>query len=140
MNQSRALHPFRECDHVLRSHHIRPQSALESGVESNVSCRINDNVNVVSQALRLFVGESKIVLGDIAADYPYLVTNKIVERSAITFSQWIERRRRNHIVPEACFRFFLRACAHRDIDFPNVRKAMEQHAQRHFAEKTGTAD
>ena len=107
VNQRRSFHSLREGDHILCSDDVRAQSTLEGGIESNVSGRVDNDVNVVSEALGRFFCKSKVAFSDIAADHCYFVANEIVESGAVTLAQRIERRRGNHVVPEACLRFFL---------------------------------
>ncbi len=90
--------------------------------------------------LRFFFGVTEVVFADVAAEHDHLVANESFERAAVAFAQRIEGRRGDHAVPEARFRFFLRARAHRHVDAPDIRKAMQQHAERDFAEKAGAAD
>src|SRR5437867_4111024 len=140
MNQTRALHAFGERDDVLRADDIRAQPAFQSRIEGHVAGRINDYVDVAGDALRFFVAETEVVFSYVTPHDLYLVTDETVERAAVSLAQRIERGLGKHIVPEARFRFFLRACAHGHIDAANIRKAIKQHAQCDLAEKTGAAD
>ena len=140
MNQARALHAFGERDDILGADHIRAQPAFQGRIEGHVAGRINDYVDVVGDALRFFIAEAEIVFSNVTAHDFYLVADETVERAAVSLAQRIERRLGKHIVPEARFRFFLRACSHGHIDAADIRKAIKQHAQCDLAEKTGAAD
>ncbi len=128
MNQTGSLHAFGERDHVLRADHIRAQRALQRWIESYVARRVDDDVDVVSDPLRLFVIETEIVVRDVAADDRDFVANESVERAAISLAQRIERGRRDHVIPKARLGFFLRTRADGNVHSPDVRKAMQQHA------------
>src|SRR5437588_12130290 len=137
MNQTRTLHAFGEPDDVLRADHIRTQPAFQGRIEGHVAGRINDYVDVAGDALRLFVAEAEIVFSNVTTHDFYLIADETVERAAVSLTQRIERRLGKYIVPEARFRFFLRAGAHGHIDAANIRKAIKQHTQRNLAEKNG---
>src|SRR5215831_20936708 len=140
MDQAGPLHPFRESDHVLSSDHIGAQGAFQSRIESNIAGRIDNDVEVLGYAIRLLFSKAEIIIGNIAADDGHLVANEILERCSVSFAHGIERLGRDHVVPESRFRLFLRARPHGHIHAANIRKAMQQHAERHFPEKAGAAD
>ena len=87
-----------------------------------------------------FFGVTEVRFADVAAEHDHLVANESFERAAVTFAQRIEWRRGDDAVPKARLRFFLRARAHRDVDSADIGKAMQQHAERNFAEKAGASD
>src|SRR6266480_954273 len=140
MNQTRTLHAFGERDDVLRANDIRAQPAFQGRIEGHVAGRINDYVDVSGDALGLLVAEAEIAFSNVTTHDFYLVADETVERAGVSLTQRIEWRLGKHIVPEARFRFFLRAGAHGHIDAANIRKAIKQHTQRHFAEKAGAAN
>ena len=114
---------------------VSAQAAFECGIEGYVAGGVDDDVDIVSDRLCFFFGIAKICFGNVtASDYDFVV-DETLEGAAVTFAQWIERRRGDDVVPEATLRLLLRTRTHGEIDLADVRKAMEQHAQRHFAEK-----
>src|SRR5262249_51886073 len=98
------------------------------------------DVDVARDPLSLFLTKAEIVFRDVTADDRNFVSNKIVERGAVTFSHWIKWLRADHVLPKAGFRLFLRAGADGHIDAADVRKAVHQHGQRRLAQKAGTTD
>src|SRR4029434_5358649 len=103
MNQRRALHSLRKGNHVLRAHYIRAQRALESWVEGDVAGAVKNDVDVVGNSLGLLLGVAKICLADIAAQHDHFVSNESIQRAAVTLTERIEWRRRNHAVPKSRF-------------------------------------
>ena len=140
MHQRRPLHSLGEGDHVLRADYVRAQRRLQSGIESDVACRVDDDVDVFGDSLSLFFAEPEIGFGDVAADNRDFVADEIFKGSAVAFTHRIERLSRNDVLPKPRLRFFLRTGAHRHIDAADIRKAMQQQAERHFADKAGAAD
>ncbi len=140
MDHGRTFHPARKRDHVLRADDVRAQTAFESWIEGDVAGGVDDDVDVVGDGLGFFFAVTEVGLGDVAAPNDHFVVNKTFQRAAITLAQRVERRRRDDVVPEPCFRLFLRACAHREVDLSDVRKAMQQHAECYFAEEAGASD
>ena len=140
MDQRRAFHPARKSDDVLRADDVRAQAALECGIESYVAGGVDDDVDIVGDGLCFFFAVAEVCLGDVAASDDDFVVDETFERAAVTFAQRIEWRRGNDVVPETILRLFLRTRAHGEIDLADVRKAMQQHAQRYFAEKARASD
>src|SRR5512132_4459364 len=99
MNQSRALHPLGKCDNILRAHHVCPQRAFESGIESDVAGAVEDDIDVVGDSLRLLLAVAKIGLSDVAAKHLDLVANEPIQRASITLAKGVEMRRGNHTFP-----------------------------------------
>ncbi len=139
VNQTGPLHAFGERDHVLRADNIRAQGALQGWIESYVTGRVDDDVDVAGDLPGLFIAEAKIVVRDVAADDLDFAANESVERAAISLAERIERRRRDHVIPKARLGFFLRTRADGNVHAPDVRKAMQQHAQRDLAKKARAA-
>ncbi len=135
MDQRRSLHPFCEGDHVLRPDDVCAQAAFECGVKRYVAGGIDDDVDVVGNRLRFFLAVTEVGFGDVAAANDDLIVDETLERAAVALAQRIERRRGDDVVPESCFGLFLRPRAHREIDLSDVRKAMQQHAERHLTEE-----
>ncbi len=140
MDEGRALHAPRESDHVLRADDVRAQAAFECGIESYVAGGVDNDVDIVGDCLRFFFAVSEVCLGDVAAAHNDFVADETFERAAVSFAQWIERRRRDDIVPETNLRLVLRTRTHGEIDLADVRKTMQQHAQRYLAEKPCAPD
>src|SRR5215213_8757494 len=140
MDQRGTFHPARKSDDVLRADYVGAQAALERGIESYVAGGVDDDVDVAGNGLCFFLGVAEVWVGDVAAADYHLVVNKTFERTAITFPQGIEGRGSDDVVPEAGFRLLLGTSTHCEIDLADVRKAMEQHAQRHLAEKACASD
>src|SRR6185436_7663890 len=130
MDQRRTFHAARKRDDVLRPDDVRAQAAFECGIESDVAGGVDDDVDIVGNCLRFFFAVTEVRLGDVAASNDDLIVYEAFERTAVTFAQWIEWRRGNDVVPETIFRLFLRTRAHGEIDLPDVRKAIQQHAER----------
>src|SRR5581483_3232385 len=140
VHQARPLHPFRESDHVLRADHVRAQGAFERRIESHVAGGVDDYVDVLGDAFCLFFGETEIGFGDIAANDGNFVAYEILEGGAIALAHRIEWRRADYIVPKARLGFFLRTRAHRHVHAADIRKTMQEHAERDFADKAGAAN
>src|SRR6266566_9677330 len=140
MNQGGASHALCECDHILRAHHIGAQGTFERGIKSNVTGAVEDHVDIIGDCLCLLIAVTKICLGDVATQYDYLIANESIQCAAVTFAQGIERRRGNDAVPKTHLRLFLGSCPNRDVDTSNIRKAMQQHAERDFPQEAGASD
>src|ERR1041385_5165070 len=104
MDQGGTFHPARKGDDVLCSDHVRAQTAFECGVESYVAGGVDDDVDVFGDSLCFFFGVAEVCLGDVAAFNNYLVVDETFERAAVTFTQWVERRRSDDVVPEPILR------------------------------------
>src|SRR6185436_17845669 len=98
------------------------RSPLSSVIESYVAGGVDDDVDVAGDRLCFFFGIAKVCLGNVAAPNDYLIVDEPFERAAVTFAQWIERRRSDDIVPKSILRLFLRTRAHGEIDLAYVRK------------------
>src|SRR5262249_20073105 len=140
VDQRRTFHPSRESDNVLCTDDIRAQSALERRIESHVTSRIDNDVNIIGDCLCFFLAVAEVRLGDVTASDDHLVINETLERATITLAQRIERRRRNDVVPETILRLLLRTRAHGKINLPNTREPVKQHTQRNLAEKPRAPD
>src|SRR5678816_2235059 len=138
MDQGRPFHSPRKSDNVLGAYDVCPESTFQCGIERNVSGRVDNYIHIVSDSLRLFFGISEVCFPDVAASNYHLVANEPLECATVPFSQWIKRWRSDDVVPEPCFRFLLRPSANGDVNLANVGKAIQQHAQRYFAEKART--
>src|SRR5437764_14727313 len=140
MDQRRSLHPLGEGYNILGADDVGAQTTLERRIKSHVAGGIYDDVEVTRDALRFPFGKAEILFGDIAVHHYHLIANESVEGVTVALSQRIERRRGDDVIPKASFGLFRRSGPHGDVNAPDVRKAMQQHAQRHLAEKPGAAD
>src|ERR1041384_3239320 len=121
MDQRRAFHATRESDDVLRADDVRAQSAFERRIESYIAGGVDNDVNIVRDRLCFFLAVSEVCLGDVAAFDDDLVVYKTFERAAVTFAQWIERRRSDDVVPETILRLLLRTRPHGEIELAHCR-------------------
>src|SRR5688572_13484386 len=140
MHEARPLHAPGKRDDVLRADYVRAQSTFQSWIERDVAGRVENDIDILGDAFSFLFRKPQVVFSDVAADDRDLVANETVERRAVTLAQRIERRRADNVVPETCFGFLLRASAHRHVNLADIRKAMQQHAKRHFAQKARAAD
>src|SRR5438445_3060389 len=140
VNQGRPLHALRKGDHVLCANNVGAQGALERRIERHIAGRVNDYVEVVGEFLRVLLGVAEIQFADISANHADFIANKSCKGVSVSLAEWGEGRGGYHVVPEARLRFLGRARAHGDVHAAEVRKAMQQHAQRDFAEKACAAD
>ena len=117
------------------------RSALSSvGLKVTLPAVLITTSRSSAMLLRFFFAVAQIRFGDVAAETTTLSRMKPSSALPYLLAQRIEWRRRNDVVPETGFGFFLRTSANRDVDAPDVGKAMQQHAQRDLAEKAGAAD
>src|SRR5262249_2381863 len=105
--QCRALHPSGEGNHILCADYIGPKCALECGIESYVAGAVDDYIDVVSHALRLFFCVSKILISDITTEHKDFLSNEAVQRISVPFTKWIEWRSGQDAVPETGLRLLL---------------------------------
>src|SRR5262249_33413939 len=140
MDQRGSFHPLCKRDDVLGAYYVRAQCALERRIEGDVSGAVDYNIEVVSNALRIFFGIAEVCIADITTEDLNFLANKSFKSAAISLAERIEWRSGDHMVPEARLRFFLRSGSYRHIHATDVRKAMQQHAQRNFAKEACAAD
>src|SRR2546423_10895689 len=140
MDQAWPLHSLGKSNDILGADNVGSQAAFQGRIEGDVSGRVDDNVDIFRDRFSLFFAKPEIVFCDVATDDCDLISDEIFERRAVAFAYGIEWRRTDDVVPKARFRFFLRTRAHRDVDAADAREAVQQHAQRDFAEKARTAD
>ena len=90
--------------------------------------------------MRVLFGVTEIRFADVSANHAYFVANETCKRVSVPLAEWVEGRSGDHVVPEARLGFLRRTRAHGDVHAAEIRKAMQQHAQRDFAEKARAAD
>src|SRR5260370_30961911 len=99
---------------------------------------MDNDVDVTGNRLRLFFAVYEMFFSNVAAAHHNFMFNESLERATVTFAPRIKRGGGDDAVPETRLRFLLRAGAHGDINLPNIRKAVQQHAERDFPEKART--
>jgi hypothetical protein len=141
VNQRGPLHALDEGDHVLGSLDVGAQGRFQRRVEGHLARGVDDHADVGCHRGRLLVVQAQVVLGDIAVDDANLLDQELVQtvRTAELLAQRIEGSRRHHILPEALLAGGARPPPHHHVHPADVRKAMQQHAQHHFAQEARAA-
>ncbi len=125
MNQTGPLHALGKRNHVLCAHDVRAQTAFQGWVESNVAGRVDNDVEVVGNALGFFVAETKVGFCDISTDDYDFIAYETIHRATIARAQRVERRGSDDVIPKTGFGFFLRAGADRNVHSPDIGKAVQ---------------
>ena len=81
----------------MRADHVGAQTAFQSRIESYVAGRVEDDVDVFGDRFGFLFREAEIVFRNVAADDGDFISNKIVERGAVTLAHRIKRRRADDV-------------------------------------------
>jgi hypothetical protein len=120
--------------------YVRAQTALRVGLKVTLPAELMTMSTSSGNSLCFFFGVAEVCL---AMSPPLTITLSLTKPSSalpVTFAQWIERRRSDDIVPNRFSDSSCERAAHGEIDLADVRKAIEQHAQRHLSRENPSSD
>jgi hypothetical protein len=142
VDQRRAPHPLGERDDVFRPLDVGAQGRLERRVERHPPRRVDEHVDVLGHLLGQLGGHPQVRFGDVAVDDHHLVAQERRQRifAAVLVAQRIERRGRDHALPEPRLAVGAGAAPHHHVSAPDLGVPVQQHAEQHLAHEPGAAE